>query len=122
QDGQARTAHDMLGMPGMTTAKLAAVWPDLAGLRADIAEQIEIDALYSGYLVRQDADIRVYRADEALDLPADLDYLALTSLSTEIRQKLAAARPATLGQAARISGVTPAALTILLRYARRRAA
>jgi tRNA uridine 5-carboxymethylaminomethyl modification enzyme len=122
QDGQPRTVHDLLGMPGMTTAKLAAIWPELSGLRAEIAEQIEIDALYSGYLVRQDADIRAYRADEALDLPADLDYLALTSLSTEVRQKLAAAKPATLGQAARISGVTPAALTILLRYVRRRAA
>jgi tRNA uridine 5-carboxymethylaminomethyl modification enzyme len=109
-------------MPGMTVGKLATIWPELEGLRPEIAEQIEIDALYSGYLVRQDADIRVYRADEALDLPADLDYLALTSLSSEIRQKLATARPATLGQAARISGVTPAALTILLRYVRRRAA
>jgi tRNA uridine 5-carboxymethylaminomethyl modification enzyme len=122
QDGQQRSAHDLLGMPGMTVAKLAAIWPELGTLRPEIAEQVEIDALYSGYLVRQDADIRVYRADEALDLPADLDYLALASLSMEVQQKLAAAKPATLGQAARISGVTPAALTILLRYARRKAA
>jgi tRNA uridine 5-carboxymethylaminomethyl modification enzyme len=122
QDGQPRTVHDLLGMPGMTITKLAAIWPELGGLRPEIAEQIEIDGLYSGYLVRQDADIRVYRTDEALELPADLDYGALTSLSTEIRQKLTTARPATLGQAARISGVTPAALTILLRFVRRRAA
>jgi len=86
-----------------------------------IATQIEIDALYRGYLVRQDADIRTFRQDEGLRLPADLDYAAMQALSSEVRQKLAQIRPATIGQAARISGVTPAALTLLLRYAKRAA-
>jgi tRNA uridine 5-carboxymethylaminomethyl modification enzyme len=81
---------------------------------------MEIDGRYAGYLKRQDADIHAFRRDEALSLPADLDYDAIPSLSTEVREKLKAARPATLGAAGRISGVTPAALTILLRYVRRR--
>ncbi len=122
QDGIARSAADLLALPGVTLRRLAAIWPELAGLAPDIQEQIEIDALYRGYLTRQDADIRAYRSDESLRLPADLDYAAMTSLSMEVRGKLAAARPATLAAAARISGVTPAALTILLRHVQRKAA
>lgn len=121
QDGVVRSVHDLLGMPGVDLGRLSTIWPELAGLRADIAEQIEIDALYRGYLGRQDADIRSYRADEALALPPDIDYAALTALSHEVRVKLTQHRPATIGQAARISGVTPAALTILLRHVRRAA-
>jgi tRNA uridine 5-carboxymethylaminomethyl modification enzyme len=119
QDGVARSAFDLLALPGMDMARLAGLWPELGRLRPDVAEQIEIDARYRGYLDRQDGDIRVFRADEGLALPAELDYAALTALSMEVRQKLAAVRPATLGQAARISGVTPAALTILLRHVKR---
>ncbi len=122
QDGVARSASDLLALPETDIARLATLWPELAGLRADVAEQLEIDARYRGYLARQDADIRAYRRDEALELPAALDYAGLTALSMEVRTKLAAVRPATLGQAARISGVTPAALTLLLKYVRRRAA
>ena len=85
------------------------------------AVQLEIDALYQGYLGRQEADIQAFRRDEALLLPADLDYGAIGSLSAEIRQKLNVQRPATLGQAARIAGVTPAALVALLKHVRRRA-
>jgi tRNA uridine 5-carboxymethylaminomethyl modification enzyme len=119
QDGVARSAADLLALPGVDLARLAVLWPELGGLAPDIAEQVETDALYRGYLDRQDADIRAYRADEQLGLPADLDYAALTALSIEVRTKLAAHRPATLGAAARISGVTPAALTVLLRHVRR---
>jgi tRNA uridine 5-carboxymethylaminomethyl modification enzyme len=119
QDGVPRAASDLLALPGMDLARLASIWPELGSLRADVAEQIEIDARYRGYLDRQDGDIRAFRADESLALPAGLDYAALTALSMEVRQKLAAVRPTTLGQAARISGVTPAALTILLRHVKR---
>ena len=73
-------------------------------------EALEAEGLYSGYLERQEADIVALRKDENLALPADLDYAALPSLSAEIRQKLTRVRPATIGQAARIEGVTPAAL------------
>ncbi len=92
------------------------------GSPPEIAEQVEIDARYAGYLERQERDIAAFRRDEALLLPADLDYATIGSLSREIRDKLAVARPATLGAAARISGVTPAALVALLQHVRRRAA
>ena len=91
-------------------------------LAPEIAEQLEIDARYAGYLERQERDIASFRRDEALLLPPDLDYGAVGSLSREIRDKLVLARPSTLGAAARISGVTPAALVALLKHVKRRAA
>ncbi len=82
----------------------------------DVAEQLEIDAQYAGYLDRQDADILAFRRDESRTLPPDLDYGAVIGLSNEVRQKLEAIRPATLGQAGRIEGVTSAALTLVLAH------
>ncbi|MFZ4067048.1 MAG: tRNA uridine-5-carboxymethylaminomethyl(34) synthesis enzyme MnmG, partial [Phenylobacterium sp.] len=82
----------------------------------------EIDAAYSGYLHRQAADAEAFRRDESLRLPPTLDYAAVGGLSNEIREKLSSVRPLTLGQAARIEGVTPGALTALLAHARRHAA
>ena len=122
EDGIARNAAELLAYPGVDLGRLAAIWPDLAGLQPEIAEQVEIDARYAGYLERQERDIAAFRRDEALLLPADLDYITVGSLSREICDKLAIARPATLGAAARISGVTPAALVALLKHVRRRAA
>lgn len=122
QDGVVRSANDLLAYPDIDWDRLVGLWPDLGAVPAEIAEQLSIDARYEGYLLRQQQDISAYRRDEALELPADLDYGAIASLSNEIRQKLEAHRPATLGQAARISGVTPAALVSLLRFVRRRAA
>ena len=119
RDGVRRTAVDLLRFPGVTLRSLAALWPELARVPREIAELIEGDALYAGYLDRQEADIRAFRRDEALALPNDLDYSAIGGLSTEVRSKLSATRPATLGAAARISGVTPASLTALLAYVRR---
>ena len=100
--------------------EVAAIWPDLKSLDRETTEQLEIDGRYAGYLSRQQKDIDAFRRDEELTLPTDLDYGSIGSLSTEMRQKLAAGRPATLGQAARIAGVTPAALTALLRHVKRR--
>jgi tRNA uridine 5-carboxymethylaminomethyl modification enzyme len=118
-DGVLRSAAELLGYPGMDLAALAQLWPELASIPAEIAEQLEIDARYAGYIERQETDIRAFRRDEALRLPRDLDYNAIGSLSAEIRGKLRAAQPETLGAAARVSGVTPAALVALLRYVRR---
>ncbi len=120
EDGIARTAAQLLAYPEITLDRLSAIWPELAGISPDIAEQLEIDARYAGYVERQEADIRAFRKDEALQLAADLDYDAIGSLSTEIRSKLREARPASLGAAARIPGVTPAALVALLKHVRRR--
>jgi tRNA uridine 5-carboxymethylaminomethyl modification enzyme len=118
-DGIPRSAAELLAYPGITVDRLAAIWPALAGIARDIAEQLEIDARYAGYIERQSADILAFRRDESLLLSDDLDYGVIGSLSSEIRLKLSAARPATLGAAARISGVTPAALVALLKYVRR---
>jgi tRNA uridine 5-carboxymethylaminomethyl modification enzyme len=120
EDGIARSAAELLAHPGTDLARLAAIWPQLGGLAPEIAEQLEIDARYAGYLDRQERDIAAFRRDEALALPADLDYSLIGSLSHEVRDKLSAARPTNLGAAARISGVTPAALVALLKYVKRR--
>lgn len=120
RDGVARSAFDLLGQTGTSLAGLAAVWPELAAVPASVARQLEIEALYARYLERQEADIRAFRRDEALALDRGMDYGAIAGLSNEVRDKLIRARPATLGQAARISGVTPAALTLLLAHVRRR--
>ncbi|MEE8535230.1 MAG: tRNA uridine-5-carboxymethylaminomethyl(34) synthesis enzyme MnmG, partial [Kiloniellales bacterium] len=77
------------------------------------------DAAYAGYLDRQAADVEAFRRDEDLRLPADLDYAGLDGLSNEVREKLDRIRPLTLGQAARIEGVTPGAITALLAHVRR---
>ena len=124
QSGWGRRGRPWICWPIPTSTGIgwSASGRSLAPILADIAEQLTIDARYEGYLARQRQDIAAYRRDEALELPADLDYGAVGSLSNEVRQKLQAHRPATLGQAARISGVTPAALIALLKYVRRRAA
>ena len=93
---------------------------DQDALAADWGLALEAEGLYSGYLSRQEADIVAVRKDENLMLPADLDYAKMPSLSAEIRQKLMRVRPATIGQAGRIDGVTPAALTALLAHVKRR--
>jgi len=118
-DGVRRNMVELLAYPSIDWDDLAAIWPGMAGWDADIRFQIETDARYAGYLDRQRADIDAFRRDEALALPVDMDYLALEGMATEVRQKLAAARPVTLGQAARLDGMTPAALTLLLHHARK---
>jgi tRNA uridine 5-carboxymethylaminomethyl modification enzyme len=119
-DGISRSVADLLSYRDIDMNKLASIWPELAVIPAEIAEQIEIDAGYAGYLERQARDIAAFRRDEALLLPEALDYGAIGGLSAEVRGKLASAQPATLGAASRISGVTPAALIALLQYVKRR--
>ncbi|TCS64854.1 tRNA uridine-5-carboxymethylaminomethyl(34) synthesis enzyme MnmG [Varunaivibrio sulfuroxidans] len=119
QDGVRRSAQDLLSYPDVIWSDLARLWPDLASAGPATVKQIEIDAQYSGYIARQKADIAAFRRDEALLIPQNLDYDGISGLSNEVRAKLRVARPATLGAAARISGVTPAALTLLLSYVRR---
>lgn len=114
QDGVRRSAMDLLAYPDIDMEGLAGLWPELQELEPEISEQVQIEAQYSAYLDRQEADIRAFRRDEGLTLPPEIDYAAVNGLSIEVRQKLATARPATLGQAARVDGVTPAALTTLM--------
>jgi len=121
QDGQRRTAFELLSYPTVRIADLTPIWPELSGMPAKIAEQLEIDAKYDVYLSRQAADIAAYRRDESLVLPPDIDYAQIAGLSNEVRQKLAMLRPRSIGQAGRIDGIPPAALTLLVAHMRRRA-
>ena len=118
-DGQRRNLLQLLAFPQMGFDRLAALWPEIAGWSGEVREQIEIDALYAGYLDRQAADVEAFRRDENLRLPQDLDYARVGGLSHEAREKLSAVQPATLGQAARIEGMTPGAITALLAHVRR---
>lgn len=116
RDGAVRSAEELLAYPGVDLKRLSAIWPELRQISPGLAEQVEIDSRYAGYLERQEADIRAFRRDEALRLPADLDYATVPSLSAEMISKFKHIRPVTLGAAARIPGVTPAALMALLRF------
>ncbi len=114
RDGQRRSAFDLLSYPGIGMAELTRVWPELGAVDRFASEQIEIEARYAVYLERQRADMASLRQDDAIAIPDDLDLTALSGLSRELQEKLVAVRPATLGQAARMEGMTPAALTLLL--------
>lgn len=118
-DGKRRTVSELLAYPDIEWADVCRVWPELENISGPVAEQVEIDALYAGYIDRQQADILAFRRDEAVRLPRDLDYGRVGGLSNEAREKLERARPETLGQAARIEGVTPGALTAVLAHVKR---
>ncbi|UTP39656.1 tRNA uridine-5-carboxymethylaminomethyl(34) synthesis enzyme MnmG [Phenylobacterium sp. LH3H17] len=121
-DGVVRDLTQLLAYPTIGFEDLSIIWPEIAAWAPEIREQVEIDAAYAGYLDRQAADAAAFRRDENLRLPAELDYAGVGGLSNEVREKLGAVRPLTLGQAARIEGVTPGALTALLAHVRRHAA
>jgi len=119
RDGKRRNGFELLALSDVTWPTLLAIWPELGRVAAPIAAQIAVDAHYSVYLDRQDADVRTLREEEAVGIPEHLDWSALAGLSTELRQKLTRFRPSTLGQAARIDGMTPAALMLLLTHIKR---
>ena len=119
KDGQRRSAIDLLSYPNIAMADVIRIWPQLAEIAPAIAQQIETDAKYAVYLDRQNADVAAYRRDESLQLPDGFAYGEMTALSMEVRQKLESVRPQTLGQAGRIDGMTPAALTLLAAHIRR---
>ena len=119
RDGQRRTAYQLLSYPDVDFATIGKIWPEASAIDRRIAEQIETDAKYAVYLARQAEDVERFRRDEALPLPDGMDYAAIAGLSMELRQKLAAVRPRTVGQADRIDGMTPAALALVALHARR---
>ena len=121
RDGVVRNGLELLRLPNVDMARLAVIWPELGDVRKDVVEQLEIEARYASYLPRQAADIAAFRADETLVLPGDLDLDAIPGLSREVRTRLAQVRPPTIGAAARLPGMTPAALMLLYRHARRAA-
>jgi len=113
-DGIRRNAMELLGFPGLDLSRLGQIWPELAALDPATAAQLSNDACYAGYVGRQQAIVDEMRREEALPLSPELDFAAIPGLSAELRAKLGVARPATLGQAARIDGMTPAGLALLM--------
>ncbi len=114
QNGKRRNVAELLAYPDINMDTLKKVWPALNDLSGTVVEQIEADAVYAGYLERQQKDIEMYRRDEELKIPGDFNYVGLAGLSNELTRKLSTVRPATIAQAARIDGMTPAALTLIL--------
>ncbi|MCC2652428.1 MAG: tRNA uridine(34) 5-carboxymethylaminomethyl synthesis enzyme MnmG, partial [Microvirga sp.] len=119
QDGIRRSAYQLLSYPSIGWSDLERIWPDLAVVSAPIRDRLETDATYAVYLDRQQADIAAYRRDESVVLEQSIDFQGLPGLSNEIKAKLDRVRPRTIGQAARIEGITPAALTLLAAHARK---
>ena len=119
RDGQRRTAFELLSYPDIDLAAVGRAWPRLVELDPKIREQLEINAKYAVYLDRQAADVAAFQRDETMVLPDELDYADIPGLSNEARHKLGTAKPRTVGQAGRIDGITPAALTLLAAYLRR---
>ena len=110
---------EVLAYPNVKFEEMIEVWSELTSVPCNIRQQLEIEATYSRYLKRQDSEVKAFLKDESLLLPDDIDYTKIHGFSNEVKTKLSGARPATLGAAARISGVTPAALTTLLAYVKR---
>ncbi len=119
RDGRKRSAFDLLSYPDIDIPRLAEIWPEIGALDAAIASQLSIDARYAVYVSRQEMDVAAFRKDEAISIPADFAYDGLPGLSNELRQKLSRTRPASLGQAARVDGMTPAALMLLLAHVKK---
>jgi tRNA uridine 5-carboxymethylaminomethyl modification enzyme len=119
RDGRRRSAFEVLAHPGIDLARLRAIWPQIDRIEAGVASQLEVDARYAHYVARQEADVVAFRKDEAVAIPVDFDFATISGLSAEVRQKLAALRPVTLAQAARMEGMTPAALMLLLAHLRK---
>ena len=114
QDGQRRIALNLLGFPDISMAELEEIWPDVKSLDPETKTQLSREALYASYIERQKSDVAALRRDEAQKIPTGFIYDGLDGLSNELRGKLSSVRPRTLGQASRIDGMTPAALTLLL--------
>jgi tRNA uridine 5-carboxymethylaminomethyl modification enzyme len=114
KDGQRRTAYELLSYPNQSIATLRAIWPELGGIKSTIVEALEIEATYAVYINRQSADISATLRDEARIIPNSFDYGAISGLSNELKLKLSKSKPANIAQAAKVDGMTPAALALLL--------
>ena len=119
QDGVRRSAFNVMSYPDVSRETILAIWPGLSTIPLLIYEQIEIEAKYAGYIKRQLADIEVFKKDENLRLREDIDYSQIGGLSREMVAKLSQIRPSTIGEASRIPGVTPAAITAILGFVKK---
>ena len=116
RDGRKRSAFELLAYPGIDLAALQPIWPEIGKLDPKIADQLAVDSRYAVYLKRQESDIAAFRQEESIAIPQDFAFSGIAGLSNELRQKLERDRPASLGHAARLDGMTPAALLLLLAH------
>jgi len=121
KDGVRRNAYELISHPQVGFDKVSVIWPELNEIAPGIKNQIRVESMYGSYLDRQNAEIREFRKEDSINIPAKLDYSVIPSLSNEVRQKLAKHQPATIGAAGRIPGITPASLTAVLHYIRKQA-
>lgn len=119
KDGIRRTAYELISHPQIGYDKVTGIWPELKEIPKNISAQIKIESMYSGYLDRQESEIREFRKEDSIIIPKDTDYSVIPSLSNEVRQKLIKHQPANIGAAGRIPGITPASLTAVLHYIRK---
>jgi tRNA uridine 5-carboxymethylaminomethyl modification enzyme len=122
RDGRRRSAFELLAYPEIQLSRIAEIWPEIRIIDRKIADQLSAKARYAVYAKRQELDIASFRKDECIAIPAGFVFAALPGLSTELRQKLERHRPASLGRAARLDGMTPAALMLLLAHLKKGAA
>jgi tRNA uridine 5-carboxymethylaminomethyl modification enzyme len=122
QDGQRRTVYELLAYPEMSLETLAVHWPELLSIDSKVSEVLQIEASYAVYMQRQSADIVDIKRDEDRKIPDDFDFQTLSGLSNELKQKLEKARPENIAQAARVDGMTPAAISLLLALLRKSSA
>ena len=120
KDGIYRSAIEVLSQKGVDMKKIREIWPEIPNLSKELDESLEIEAHYKGYLTKQNADILAFKKDENLKIPNNIDYEALSGLSTEVKSKFKKIKPETMGQALRIDGITPAAVYILLSHVKRK--
>lgn len=120
-DGHRRSAYELLSHPGQDFSSLSPIWPWLSDVSTRVRAAMEIEAIYAVYMERQESDIQQVKRDEAVAIPVDFDYQSMPGLSNELKIKLSASRPADLAQAAKVDGMTPAALTLILALVRRSA-
>lgn len=113
-DGVRRSCLDLLALPGMTPERLGGLVPEIAEMSPEVVAQLGREAIYAGYIPRQQRAFEALKRDESREIPGGFDYEAVTGLSHELRQKLRRVRPETLAQAGRIEGMTPAALSLVL--------
>ena len=120
KDGIYRSAIEVLSQKGVDMMKIREIWPEIPYISKELDENLEIQAHYKGYLTKQNADILAFKKDENLKIPNNIDYEALSGLSTEVKSKFKKIKPETMGQALRIDGITPAAVYILLSHVKRK--
>ena len=120
KDGVLRNAYQILSQKNVSISKIREIWPEINFISKEIDDQIEINAHYRGYLIKQNADILAFKRDENLKIPENVDYDTLSGLSNEVKSKFKQIKPKTMGQALRIDGITPAAAYILLSHVKRK--